>query len=103
MSQINIPSTHKEDFEKAISILKQAGSTEIYLFGSLAEGTSDKDSDIDIAVKGIPEENFFHIYGKLLTSVEHSLDLVCLDYKSNFNEYLVSKGNLLRVYWKTFG
>ena len=98
MGQINIPSTHKEDLDKAVFILKEQGSTEIYIFGSIAEGTSDKDSDIDLAVKGIPEENFFHVYGKLLTKIDHSIDLVCLDYVNIFNDYLLTKWNLIRVY-----
>ena len=43
---------YSQDIKLAIKILKTEGCTEIYLFGSLAEGDFREDSDIDLAVKG---------------------------------------------------
>ncbi|HZH88532.1 MAG TPA: hypothetical protein VFD78_05070 [Chitinophagaceae bacterium] len=33
-----IPQQYREDIDKALRILKDEGCTEVYLFGSLAEG-----------------------------------------------------------------
>ena len=62
-----LPEEFKEDIKKAVSILKEAGCSEIYIFGSLAEG---KDvlltSDIDLAVKGLPNAKYFKALADLL-------------------------------------
>ncbi|MCL6448315.1 MAG: nucleotidyltransferase domain-containing protein [Armatimonadetes bacterium] len=39
------------------------GAKKIYLFGSLATGEFDQDSDIDLAVAGLPEEHHLKAYG----------------------------------------
>jgi predicted nucleotidyltransferase len=54
MDQVQIPEIYQSDINKAIEILKTAGCTDIYLFGSLATGKSGESSDIDLAVRGCP-------------------------------------------------
>ncbi|MCK4259992.1 MAG: nucleotidyltransferase domain-containing protein [Halanaerobiales bacterium] len=81
----------------AIEILRGEGCTEIYLFGSLAEGEFREDSDIDLAVKGCPRDRFFHVLGKLLLELNHKVDLINLDGKDPFAEYLISEGGLIHV------
>ncbi len=44
-------------------LLKNYGVSKVYLFGSLAWGDFTCDSDIDLAVMGLPEELFFEVYG----------------------------------------
>ena len=95
---MTIPKQFKDDLEKAIKILKDAGCTEIYLFGSLIEEKKNNSkSDIDIAVKGLPKSDFFSIYGELLTTLHHSVDLVGLDYEMPFSQLLNKRGKLERV------
>lgn len=89
---------YQKDIDRAVEILKSAGCTEVYIFGSLAEGIAESPaSDIDIAVKGLPKPIFFQIYGKLLSNLEHSVDLVSLDYDSLFAKLLIETGSLQRV------
>jgi len=97
--EMELPESVREDLSKAIVILKEAGCTEIYLFGSFAGASTEptESSDIDIAVRGLPKERFFAVYGKLLTSLETDVDLVALDYDSAFGEYLSRSGTLQRV------
>ncbi len=87
----------KELIDKAAETLKAAGAREVYLFGSAASGELTADSDIDIAVSGVPPKNFFHAMSQTSAIFRRSLDLVDLDEKTPFTEYLRSKGKLNRV------
>lgn len=93
-----IPSDYWEDIEKATKMLADSGCKEIYLFGSLVEGTSDENSDIDLAVTGCPPEKFYAILGKLLMELKHSVDLVDLDNTPSLREFLVNKNGLVNVF-----
>lgn len=92
-----IPEKYSQDIKLAIKNLKSEGCTEIYLFGSLAEGKFREDSDIDLAVKGCPRDRFFCILGKLLLELNHKVDLINLDGRDPFAEYLLSEGELINV------
>jgi len=49
----------RKGIETAVEILRQAGAKEVYLFGSTAQGEERPDSDIDLAVRGLPPEAFY--------------------------------------------
>jgi predicted nucleotidyltransferase len=84
----------KKDLEKAVAILKEFGATEVYLFGSQATGKARKDSDLDLAERGIPARKFFEAYGKVLMALDHEVHLIALDKPTDFSKYLQSKGEL---------
>ena len=60
-----IPDRFRPDLERAVSVLREHGAQEIYLFGSIVEP-----DDIDIAVSGLRAESFLHAYGILLGELE---------------------------------
>jgi predicted nucleotidyltransferase len=93
----NIPKEYKSDIEKATNILKKHSCKAIYLFGSLAEGTSNSNSDINLAVENCPEGNFFLIYAELMMALDHSIDLVNLGNKDTFSEFLKNGNELILV------
>jgi predicted nucleotidyltransferase len=93
----SLPVKYRRDINEAIRILTQEGCKEIYLFGSLVNGDSTDKSDIDLAVTGIRKENFFDIFGELMMSLEHPVDLINLDKKSRFITLLKERGKLVRV------
>lgn len=93
-----LPEEYKHDIENAISILKEEKCSEVYLFGSIASGNHDKASDIDLAVKGLNKTKFFHVYGILMDKLNHSFDLIGLDYDNDFSKEIINQGNLVRVY-----
>lgn len=41
-----VPAGLRKDLSEAVEILKHYGATEVYLFGSLARGGADEDSDM---------------------------------------------------------
>jgi len=92
-----IPKTYQDDIKKAITILNGRGCKEIYLFGSLVHGDYNDKSDIDIAVTGIPKRDFFEIYGELMMTLDHPVDLINLEKRTRFVDLLKSKGELIRV------
>ena len=96
-SIIKLPISFREDMHRAISILKESGCTEVYLFGSLIEGKTRTRSDIDIAIRGCPAGKFFSILGKLLLTLDHPVDLVNLDNQDAFAKYLENEGRLLQI------
>jgi len=93
-----IPERFRGDLERAISVLREHGAEEVYLFGSLVEPFGDMEpDDIDIAVSGLPSESFLHAYGILLGELEHRFDLIDLDEDTRFSRLLRKRGKLERV------
>jgi predicted nucleotidyltransferase len=93
----SIPEAMQRDIEHATMILKTGGCQSVFLFGSAATGTMHADSDLDLAVRGCPPQQFFHLLGRLLSDLEHAVDLVDLDVPSPFVEFLLTKGKLVQL------
>ena len=87
----------KELIRKAAIALKEAGAREVYLFGSAATGTLREESDIDMAVSGLPPEVFFKAMGRAGDILQRTLDLVDLDEDNPFTRYLKEEKELQRV------
>lgn len=81
----------------AVKILKDAGSSEIYLFGSQATGCANENSDIDLGVKGLSSEIFFGIHYDLETRLKTPVDLIDFDYQKDFYELLKRSGELKKI------
>ena len=94
----NLPSSYQEDIKKATQILKENGAKEVFIFGSIANGKFNENSDIDIAVKGLNEKDFYKIASILMFELEHEFDLIDLDDKANdFSQMISQVGGLLKV------
>jgi len=87
----------QKGIQTAVEILREAGAREVYLFGSAARGTAKPDSDLDLAVRGLPPESFFQVVGQVAMRVSRRFDIVDLDDRNPFTEYLERKGKLVRV------
>ncbi len=83
--------------EKAVAALKAAGAREVYLFGSAAKGTMRENSDVDLAVSGLPPEVFFRAMAQASRALGRPLDLIDLDHDNPFTRYLKKEGELQRV------
>lgn len=83
--------------ECAAQSLKAAGAREVYLFGSAAHGQMREDSDIDLAVSGLPPELFYRAGAAAEDALGRTLDLVDLDEITPFTQYLKEESELLRV------
>ena len=94
---IQFPESYQRDISRAVGILKEAGCTHVFLFGSLTTGKTRGESDIDLAVRGCPKDKFFHLLGRLLLELDHPVDLVDLDSQQALAHYLEKEGRLLQV------
>lgn len=95
---INLPNSYKQDIVKATSILKENGASEVFIFGSIANGKFNENSDIDIAVRGLDEQHFYKVASVLMFELENKFDLIDLDDKENrFSQMLLKVGGLLKV------
>ena len=80
-----------ESVQNCVNYLRECGATEVYVFGSLARGTATSSSDIDLAVRGLPEKDYLNVLGDLLLKCPVSVDLVRLDDGSSFAKHIESK------------
>jgi len=66
----------RENLQPVIDYLKENFPiTKIILFGSLVKGKFHETSDIDLAVAGIPPENYFQALGKVNLISDRWIDL----------------------------
>lgn len=63
----------------AAARLRERGATAVYLFGSSARGPLRDDSDIDLAVTGLPAGVFFKAVAEASRIVGRAVDVVPLD------------------------
>ena len=87
----------KRKLLQATKILKDAGCTEIYIFGSQANGKAGKNSDVDLGVKGLPVQSFFGIHYDLETALNMRFDLVDFDCQNDFFSLLKRHGELQKI------
>jgi predicted nucleotidyltransferase len=83
--------------QKAAAALLAVGAKEVYVFGSASKGQMRPDSDVDLAVSGLPPEVFFRAMGIASRALGRQVDLVDLDEENPFTEYLKQHQELLRV------
>lgn len=94
----NLPQSYQEDIKKATNILKENGATEVFIFGSIANGKFNENSDIDIAVRGLKASEFYKIASILMFELENEIDLIDLDdEKNDFSQMIAKVGGLLKV------
>ncbi|MFQ6044473.1 MAG: nucleotidyltransferase family protein [Candidatus Poribacteria bacterium] len=69
-----------ESLPKLVRILSDNyGAERVILFGSLAREEFLVNSDIDLAVSGMPTENYFKALGHLLMESPYTCDLVTIE------------------------
>ncbi len=92
-----LPTEFREDVVQAVGILRNAGCREVYVFGSVAEGAPQPDSDVDLAIRGCPRGQFFKLQGRLLVQLRHAVDLIDLDREPGLAAFLAREGTLVHV------
>ena len=87
----------EERIQEAAQVLKAFGAHDVYVFGSASHGRAHENSDVDLAVAGLPPARFFAAMGQAGRVLNRNLDLVDLDESTPFTRYLQEEGELLRV------
>jgi predicted nucleotidyltransferase len=87
----------EKDAVRAANLLRGMGATQVYLFGSAKRGALRPDSDIDLAVSGLPPDIYFSAISKASDLLGRPVDLVDLDDPTPLVGYLLASGELVRV------
>jgi predicted nucleotidyltransferase len=87
----------QEGIAAAAKLFHQLGASEVFLFGSAVSGQLRANSDIDMAVSGLPPSVYFSAVSQATELVGRPIDLVDLDDQSALVRYLRMSGDLVRV------
>jgi predicted nucleotidyltransferase len=82
---------------RAAEILREEGASEVYVFGSVARAAAKQDSDLDLAVAGLPADRMVRAISRLVSETGKLVDLVQVEREPALVRYLQSKGELRRV------
>ncbi len=67
----------------ARKLLREEGAARVFVFGTAADAERFRlDSDLDLAVEGLPKERFFKVWAALDRDSEFEVDLVQLELAS---------------------
>jgi len=77
-------------------IARKYHASRVLLFGSSLSDTEES-YDIDIAVEGIPDKDFYSFYGELLYALSKPVDVVDLSRRTRFTELVVKDGIAIYV------
>jgi uncharacterized protein len=81
----------------AADLLRSLGATHVYVFGSATKGALRPDSDIDMAVSGLPSKIYFSAISRVSDLLGRPIDLVDLDDSRPLVRHLLGSGELVRV------
>jgi predicted nucleotidyltransferase len=87
----------EKEILQAAQVLISYGAQEVYLFGSLAKGTITENSDVDLAVKGLPDDVFFSAIAQASRILPIPLEVMTYDENSALVKLLKMKGEMRRV------
>jgi predicted nucleotidyltransferase len=87
----------ENEIMQAARILKSYGAKEVYIFGSQATGEAGKHSDVDLAVRGLPDDVYFTASARASSVLSVSMDLITLDESTPFVNLLLKREVLRRV------
>jgi predicted nucleotidyltransferase len=81
----------------AANLFLRMGAKEVFVFGSATKGALRPDSDIDMAVSGLPPKVYFSAISKASDLLGRPVDLVDLDDPTPRVRHLLGSGALVRV------
>jgi predicted nucleotidyltransferase len=83
--------------QAAANLLLRMGATQVFVFGSSTKDGLRPDSDIDMAVTGLPPTVYFSAISKASDLLGRPVDLVDLDDPTPLVRHLLGSGELVRV------
>lgn len=87
----------RQKIEAAGACLRNHGATAVYVFGSAVRGELRDDSDVDLAVEGLPAAVFFRAMAQASRIVGRAVDLLSLDLNPVLKREVLASGEIDRV------
>jgi predicted nucleotidyltransferase len=81
----------------AAALFRELGASQVFVFGSAVKDELRPDSDIDMAVSGLPPRVYFSAVSQASRLIGRPVDLVDLDDRTPLVKYLLDSGELIRV------
>ena len=97
VSQAPTASIDADRLRAAAELLVDMGATEVFVFGSAARNELRPESDVDLAVRGLPPARFFAAASKATDALDRPVDLMDLDDPTPTVRYVLGSGELIRV------
>ena len=97
VSQASLASIDADRLRAAAALLICMGAKEVFVFGSATRNELRPESDVDIAVRGLPPGRFFAAVSKVTDALGRPVDLVDLDDLTPTVRYVLGSGELVRV------
>jgi predicted nucleotidyltransferase len=72
-------------------IARKYHASRVLLFGS-SLSDSDESRDIDLAIEGVADKDFYAFYGELLYALSKPVDIVDVSRPTKFNELVLKEG-----------
>jgi predicted nucleotidyltransferase len=82
---------------RAAAALVAEGAREVYVFGSFARGQPRLDSDLDLAVAGLPADRLFRAMERASEQAGRDVDIIRIEREGPLIRFLARKGELRRV------
>jgi len=89
--------SEKEAVLAAANLLRRMGASQVFVFGSFVRGELRADSDVDMAVSGLPANVYFSAVSRVSDLVGRPVDLLDLDDNTPLVRHLLGSGDLVRV------
>lgn len=89
-----------KDKKIILKIARKYRATRVVLFGS-ALSTTIESRDIDLAVDGVADEDFYAFYGELMCMLSKPVDIIDLSIKSKFTDLVLQEGVPLHTFLNT--
>lgn len=86
-----------EEVLAAAKLLRSMGASEVFVFGSIVRGELRPDSDVDMAVSGLPANVYFAAISRASDILKRPVDLLDLDDDTPLVRHLLGSGELVRV------
>ena len=77
----------------AANLLRSMGASEVFVFGSLVRGELRPDSDIDMAVSGLPAKVYFSAVSRVSDLLGRPVDLLDLGDDTPLVRHLLGSGS----------
>jgi len=94
---MDAPLIDRKAVAAAADLLRSLGATQVYIFGSAIKGDMRPDSDVDLAVGGLPSKVYFLAISKASDLFGRPVDLVDLDDPTPLVQYLLGSVELVLV------
>jgi len=81
----------EKDKKTIQDIARKYNASRILLFGSSLSDTAES-RDIDLAIEGVADKDYYAFYGELLYALSKPVDIVDLSRKTKFIELVLKEG-----------